>query len=99
MTRGPFKDRRRRAHGTLRYGELKRQLRGVSNKMLIQQLKEMQADGVVDRTDYKEIPPRVDYALTPFGMSLARTLAPLCAWGEEHSAAIATMVERRMLND
>jgi DNA-binding HxlR family transcriptional regulator len=83
------------AHDTLRYGELKRQVRGVSNKVLIQQLKELQADGLVDRTDYKEIPPRVDYALTPFGMSLARTLAPLCAWGQEHTAAIAAIVERR----
>jgi DNA-binding HxlR family transcriptional regulator len=82
-------------HDTRRYGALKRCLRGVSNKMLIQQLKELQADGVVDRTDYMEIPPRVDYALTPFGRSLARSLAPLCAWGEEHSAMIAAVVSRR----
>jgi DNA-binding HxlR family transcriptional regulator len=83
------------AHETRRYGALKRCIRGVSDKMLIQQLKELQADGVVDRTDYKEIPPHVDYSLTPFGTSLARTLAPLCAWGEEHSAMIAALVDRR----
>jgi DNA-binding HxlR family transcriptional regulator len=83
------------AHDTRRYGALKRCVRGVSDKMLIQQLKEMEADGVVDRTNYKEIPPRVDYSLTPFGGSLARSLAPLCAWGEEHSAAIAAVVDRR----
>jgi DNA-binding HxlR family transcriptional regulator len=83
------------AHDTRRYGALKRCLRGVSDKMLIQQLKELQADGVVDRTDYHEIPPRVNYALTPFGRSLARSLAPLCAWGEEHSAMVAAVVERR----
>jgi DNA-binding HxlR family transcriptional regulator len=83
------------AHATRRYGALKRCVRGVSDKMLIQQLKEMEADGVVDRTNYKEIPPRVDYSLTPFGRSLARSLAPLCAWGEEHSAAIAAVVGRR----
>jgi len=82
-------------HDTRRYGALKRCLRGVSNKMLIQQLKELQADGIVDRTDYMEIPPRVDYALTPFGRTLARSLAPLCAWGEEHSAMIAAVVSRR----
>ncbi|HEY3694022.1 helix-turn-helix domain-containing protein [Phenylobacterium sp.] len=83
------------AHGTRRYGALKRCVRGVSDKMLIQQLKELQADGVVDRTDHQEIPPRVDYSLTPLGVSLARSLAPLCAWGEEHSATIAAMVDRR----
>src|ERR1700716_3646843 len=78
-----------------RYGALKRCVRGVSDKMLIQQLKELQADGVVHRTDYKEIPPRVDYSLTPFGISLAQSLAPLCAWGEEHSASIAVLKSRR----
>jgi DNA-binding HxlR family transcriptional regulator len=83
------------AHETRRYGALKRCVRGVSDKMLIQQLKELQADGVLDRTDYKEIPPRVDYSLTPFGTSLARSLAPLCAWGEQHSATIAAVVDRR----
>ncbi|WP_158816449.1 helix-turn-helix domain-containing protein [Methylocapsa sp. S129] len=83
------------AHETRRYGALKRCVRGVSDKMLIQQLKELRADGVVDRTDYKEIPPHVDYSLTPFGRSLAQSLAPLCAWGEAHSAAIAAMVDRR----
>ena len=83
------------AHDTRRYGALKRCVRGVSDKMLIQQLKELQADGVVDRTDYKETPPRVDYSLTPFGPSLARSLAPLCAWGEKHSATIMAVVHRR----
>jgi DNA-binding HxlR family transcriptional regulator len=84
------------AHATRRYGELKRCVGGVSDKMLIQQLKELQRDGVVDRTDYGEIPPRVDYSLTPFGKSLARTLAPLCAWGERHSATIAALTTRRV---
>jgi len=83
------------AHETRRYGALKRCLPGISNKMLAQQLKELEADGVVDRTDYKEIPPHVDYSLTPFGRSFARTLAPLCAWGEEHSVVIAAVVDRR----
>jgi DNA-binding HxlR family transcriptional regulator len=83
------------AHETRRYGELKRAVHGVSDKMLIQQLKELQADGVVARTDHQEIPPRVDYALTPFGASLAQSLAPLCAWGEEHTPAITAVVARR----
>lgn len=83
------------AHETRRYGELRRCLPGISDKMLIQQLKELRADGVVERTDYMEVPPRVDYALSPFGQSLARSLAPLCIWGEEHAATIAAMARRR----
>jgi len=64
--------------GPTRYGELRRAMRDVSDKMLIQQLKELTADGLVRRTDYREVPPRVDYALTPLGGSLAQALVPLC---------------------
>src|SRR6202007_1108556 len=49
--------------GPNRYGELKRAVRGVSDKMLIQQLKELEADGIITRKDYKEVPPRVDHTL------------------------------------
>jgi len=56
--------------------------------MLIQHLKEMEADGIVTRQDYKEVPPRVEYALTSFGGTLCDALAPLCAWGQEHMARI-----------
>ena len=78
-----------------RYGELKRAVSGVSDKVLIQQLKELEAHGVVLRTDYGEIPPRVDYSLTPFGRSLADTLTPLCQWGEAHAAEIAAALDCR----
>lgn len=78
-----------------RYGELKRAIRGVSDKVLIQQLKELEADDVVRRTDYKEVPPRVDYALTPLGRSLAEALAPLCTWGSEHVAEVSRIVAER----
>ncbi|MBP2302453.1 winged helix-turn-helix transcriptional regulator [Azospirillum picis] len=70
--------------GPYRYGELRRAVRDASDKMLIQQLKELEADGLVKRTDYKEVPPRVDYDLTPLGRSLAGALVPLCSWGTEH---------------
>jgi len=83
------------AHQTRRYGELRRCIRDVSDKVLIQHLKELEADGVVERVDHKEIPPRVDYSLTSFGVSLARSLAPLCAWGEAHAVEIAALVGRR----
>lgn len=71
-----------------RYGELKRCVRGVSDKMLIQHLKELEVDGVVLRTDYQEIPPRVLYELSPFGFSLADALIPLCRWGDENAEII-----------
>lgn len=83
------------AKGTLRYGELRRAVGSVTHKVLIQQLKELEADGVVKRVDYGEIPPRVDYSLTKLGLSLANTLAPLCQWGTDHAREIQRMVARR----
>jgi DNA-binding HxlR family transcriptional regulator len=61
---------------------------GISEKMLIQQLREMEADGIVARRDFHEIPPRVEYSLTSFGVSLAEALRPLCDWGREHMERI-----------
>lgn len=78
-----------------RYGALKRAVRGVSDKVLIQQLKELESDGIVVRTDYKEVPPRVDYALTPVGRSLAQALAPLCQWGTDHMEEVAQVLAER----
>ncbi|PKA42666.1 helix-turn-helix transcriptional regulator (plasmid) [Rhizobium sullae] len=85
--------------GPTRYGALRRAVRDVSDKMLIQQLKELEADGLVKRTDYKEIPPRVDYSLTPMGRSLAEALVPLCSWGTENMAEVTRLfAERDALN-
>ena len=78
-----------------RYGELKRLIQGVSDKVLIQQLKDLEADHVLARTDYKEVPPRVDYALTPLGRSLADAIVPLCTWGTEHMAELASIFAKR----
>jgi DNA-binding HxlR family transcriptional regulator len=74
--------------GPRRFGELRRLVTGISEKMLIQQLREMEADGIVGRMDFKEIPPRVEYSLTEFGVSLAEALRPLCDWGREHMGRI-----------
>jgi DNA-binding HxlR family transcriptional regulator len=71
-----------------RFGELRRLVQGISEKMLIQHLKEMQADGIVKRRDFKEVPPRVEYELTSFGHSLYAALAPLCEWGTLHMKRI-----------
>ncbi|MDQ2702896.1 MAG: helix-turn-helix transcriptional regulator [Pseudomonadota bacterium] len=81
--------------GAKRYGELKRVVQGVSDKVLIQQLKDLEADGVLLRTDYKEVPPRVDYVLTPLGRSLADALVPLCTWGAENMTEMTSIVAKR----
>ena len=78
-----------------RYGELKRLIPGVSEKVLIQQLKDLEADRVLARTDYKEVPPRVDYALTPLGSGLADAILPLCAWGTKNAAVMAKIFAKR----
>ena len=78
-----------------RYGELKRCVIGVSHKVLSQQLKDLESDGVVLRTDYQEVPPRVDYRLTPLGESLANAMAPLCEWGSDNMETIEKAVAQR----
>ncbi|WP_454850517.1 winged helix-turn-helix transcriptional regulator [Rhizobium binxianense] len=81
--------------GPKRYGELKRAIEGVSDKVLIQQLKELEADRVLVRTDYKEVPPRVDYTLTPLGRSLAAAIVPLCTWGTQNMAEVQVIFAER----
>jgi DNA-binding HxlR family transcriptional regulator len=72
-----------------RFGELKREVTGVSEKMLIQQLRQMEADGLIRRKAFHEIPPRVEYSLTELGDSLNEALGPLGDWGERHMQRIA----------
>ncbi|MEU6821717.1 helix-turn-helix domain-containing protein [Streptomyces atriruber] len=69
---------------TLRFGELKRHIVGVSEKVLIQQLRELESDGIVHREVYREVPPKVEYSLTALGESLNTALVPLGLWGDEH---------------
>lgn len=80
---------------TRRYGDLRRAIGKVSDKVLIQQLKELEADGIVRRVDYGEIPPKVEYSLTPFGNSLAEALRQLCEWGTQHTEDLSAIVARR----
>ncbi|MEU5433750.1 helix-turn-helix domain-containing protein [Streptomyces sp. NPDC020719] len=70
--------------GPHRFGELRRQVGGVTEKVLIQQLRELEADGIVHREVYREVPPRVEYSLTAQGEALNTALAPLGEWGEAH---------------
>ncbi|WP_232666885.1 winged helix-turn-helix transcriptional regulator [Pseudonocardia sp. TRM90224] len=71
------------AHGTRRFAELRRGLPGVSEKMLIQHLREMEEDGLVHREVYRQVPPKVEYSLTEHGISLNSALAALGEWGTE----------------
>ncbi|MEV5173240.1 helix-turn-helix domain-containing protein [Streptomyces flaveolus] len=70
--------------GTCRFGELRRRLPGVTEKVLAAQLRELEADGIVHREEYDEVPPRVEYSLTGRGTELNEALAPLGTWGERH---------------
>lgn len=73
--------------GTKRFGELKKSLGSVSQKVLTAQLRDMEADGLVTRTVYPEVPPRVEYSLTDLGMSLQPVLNSLQSWGESYKAS------------
>ena len=81
--------------GPKRFGDLKRSVAGVSEKVLIQQLRELAAAGVLTRHDYQRVPPMVDYTMTAFGMTLARALMPLCDWGTEHREKITEIMLSR----
>jgi DNA-binding HxlR family transcriptional regulator len=72
-----------------RFGQLKRLTPGISEKMLIQHLREMEADGLVHREVFHEVPPRVEYSVTALGADLDRALGPLAKWGERHAKLLA----------
>ncbi|MCL4692774.1 MAG: helix-turn-helix transcriptional regulator [Candidatus Hydrogenedentes bacterium] len=70
--------------GTLRFGELHRRLAGISHRTLTKQLRELEADGVIRRKVYSEIPPKVEYSLLPLGRKLGKVLQAMHKWGEEY---------------
>lgn len=74
--------------GPLRFTELRREMVGVSQRMLTQTLRKLEREGLVRRTVTPIIPPRVDYALTPLGVSLLQPLCALASWATEHRAEI-----------
>lgn len=75
-------------NGTFRFGELKKQMPWISEKVLIRQLKELQSDGIILRHDYGEVPPKVDYRLTEYGQSVVPLMRVLSDWGKAHLAQI-----------
>ncbi|MCC3371455.1 helix-turn-helix domain-containing protein [Cohnella sp. REN36] len=90
------------AHGRKRTSELKRLMPSITQKMLTQQLRELEDDGVINRITHNQIPPKVEYELSEYGRSLSGILDQLCAWGEIHIAKVygdkSAMLEDSVLN-
>lgn len=77
-------------HGrTLRFNELRRKIDGISQRVLTVTLRQLERDGLVSRTIYPEVPPRVEYSLTPLGETLHATVQALVTWTETHQEEIA----------
>jgi DNA-binding HxlR family transcriptional regulator len=79
--------------GSLRFSELRARIGGVAPKVLTQTLRAMERDGLLTRTVHAQVPPRVDYELTPLGASLTGPIATLTDWAETHLSRILTARE------
>lgn len=80
--------------GTMRFNELMRALSGVTQKVLTSQLRELEEDGLVSRKIYAEVPPRVEYSLTPLGETLIPVLEKLEEWAEDHAVEVIRAKEK-----
>lgn len=89
--------------GKKRTSELKRLMPEITQKMLTQQLRELEADGVINRIVYNQVPPKVEYELSEYGHSLERILNALCDWGAMHISKrygeVSSVLEDSILND
>ncbi|MEM6049507.1 helix-turn-helix domain-containing protein [Erwinia sp. P7711] len=81
------------AKGPIRFSELERLVTGVNQKMLIQQLRQLESDGIVARTVYPQVPPRVEYSLSDIGIALGPAMEALIDWAEEKRRIMATKSE------
>ena len=82
--------------GPMRFNQLRREIEGISQKMLSQTLKSLERDGLVSRKAFATVPVTVEYSITPLGATLAETLVPLRVWAETH---IAQMLDARAAYD
>ncbi|EOH97174.1 transcriptional regulator [Enterococcus haemoperoxidus ATCC BAA-382] len=85
-------------HQVMRTSELLRAIPNISQKMLTQQLRELEQDNIVDRKSYNQIPPKVEYSLSDYGESLGEILDLLCSWGETHAEHLIDNGEAISLN-
>jgi len=90
-------------HGKKRTSELKRLMPSITQKMLTQQLRELEEDGVINRIIYNQVPPKVEYELSEYGKSLEGILNALCTWGDKHITKVygdkSEMLEESILNN
>jgi DNA-binding HxlR family transcriptional regulator len=77
--------------GTKRFGELKQLMPNITQKMLTQQLRELEHDGLVHRQVYAEVPPRVEYSLTGFGRTIMPVMENLCNWGQSYEGKFRSL--------
>ena len=80
-------------HGTMRYGELKKSIEGISERMLVAQLRELESDGIVRRKVFPEVPPRVEYEMTELGLSMQSVIAAMSDWGNMHRSLSRNSIE------
>lgn len=89
--------------GKKRTSELKRQMPNISQKMLTQQLRELEESGIINRKLYHELPPKVEYELSDYGLTLEPILHALCDWGESHIVKVygnkEEYLEKSILNE
>lgn len=81
--------------GTRRFGELRKCIPDATQKMLTQQLRELERDGIVARKVFHQVPPRVEYSLTQYGRTLKPVMTELCHWGKRHRARTVSKSQAR----
>ncbi|GGE53645.1 putative HTH-type transcriptional regulator YtcD [Pullulanibacillus camelliae] len=90
-------------HGKKRTSELRRLIPNITQKMLTQQLRELEEDGIINRIVYNQVPPKVEYELSEYGWSLKSILDALCNWGEQHITKVYgdkfAVLEENILNE
>lgn len=82
------------SHGPKRFGEIRESVQGISGKVLTETLRDLERDGILFRTSYDQMPPRVEYELTPLGHTLREPLAALGLWAEQHIEEVLVARER-----
>ncbi len=81
--------------GPKRFGELRKLMPESTQKVLTQQLREMEQDGLVARKVYHQVPLKVEYSLTPYGLTLRPVMRELCAWGKKHRAKVGSNIPQK----